>query len=288
MSVETLIRTDPVLPQGLRTHWTPGLWPLKTVWRFHSSTLAELWLYRDLLFFWARREVSVRYRNTVLGIGWAVIQPMSYAAVFWYCFYPKAGDSNFIHSFIGSAVWLYFSKSVLGASASLVLNSKLIGQVRFPRLVIPLGLVIAGLLDFSIALILILLVSATAISVSWANLWAIPGLIALTLVMTYGLGAWLGALHVRFRDVGYALSFAMQLLLFLSPVIYPLSAAPPHLKRWAYLNPLTGIIEGFRSGFTGDPWNYPALGVSIAFTIVCAVSGTWYFRRLESDFSDLV
>lgn len=234
-----------------------------------------------------------RYRQTLLGVLWAVAQPLGYTVVFWIGFGDSSAASSGsiaypLFTFIGSAVWLYFSKSVLGAASSVVLNAKLITQIAFPRLVIPLAIVIANGLDLLCALtVAAVLCAVTGHVPTLLGLVSVTALVLMTALLAFGLGSLFGAIHVRYRDVGYALTFAMQLWFFLSPVIYSTETMP----RVMLFNPMTGILEGFRNALCGGSLNTLNSGpifVSLFFTVASVVIGIRYFRAFERDFSDVI
>ena len=260
--------------------------------RWCRTWVAELWRYRDLLFFWTRREIVTRYRQTWLGATWAIVQPAGYMGVFWLCLtgYSKTAIVPYpLFSFIGSVVWLYFSKAVLGASASVVLNSRLVTQVYFPRLVIPLSIVIAGMVDLWLGLIASLVIAmAMGFVPQPASILFLCGLVLTLSTLAFGIGALLGALHVKYRDVGYALNFFMQLWFFLSPVMYLPPNETQASRVLSALNPISGLLFAFRSVICGGSHDCGLLGISIMWSVVFVVGGTMYFRRVEHEFADIV
>lgn len=254
----------------------------------------ELWRYRDLFYFLVWRNVKVRYAQSVLGLGWAVIRPVFSMIVFTIVFGRLAkvasdGVPYAIFSYAALVPWTYFSSALTGASGSLVGASGMISKVYFPRLIIPLTTVLSNLVDFVIALLILfgLMVWFGMQPTIWALL--LPLLVLLMMLTATGLGMWLTALAIQYRDVKYGLSFAVQLLMYAAPVVYPASSIPQQY-RWLYgLNPMAGVIEGFRSALLGTnpmPWDLLLPGTIIA--IIVFIGGALYFRRTERIFADVM
>ena len=255
--------------------------------------LAELYRYRDLYFFLTWRSIKVRYAQSAIGVGWAVIQPVFSMLVFNIVFGKLAkidseGVPYAIFSFAALVPWTYFANALTESSNSLVTGASMISKVYFPRLILPLSSVTAKLLDFSIAMIVLAILMAWfGVAPTWGVL-AIPLLVVLMVLTAAGLGAWLTALAIQYRDVKHALSFVVQLLMYAAPVVYPTSLIPQRWQ-WVYaLNPMVGVIEGFRSALLGTramPWDFIALG-SVS-SIAIAVTGLIYFRNRERLFADV-
>jgi len=254
----------------------------------------ELWRYRDLFYFLVWRDVKVRYAQSILGIGWAVIRPVFSMIVFSIVFGRLAkiasdGVPYAVFSYAALVPWTYFSSALTGASGSLVGASGMISKVYFPRLIIPLTTVLSNLVDFAIALLILfgLMVWFGMQPTIWALL--LPLLVLLMMLTAAGLGMWLTALAIQYRDVKYGLSFAVQLLMYATPVVYPASSFPQQY-RWLYgLNPMAGVIEGFRSALLGTnpmPWDLLLPGTITA--IIVFIGGALYFRRMERIFADVV
>jgi lipopolysaccharide transport system permease protein len=253
----------------------------------------ELWAYRELLYFLTWRDVKVRYKQAVLGIAWAVIQPLATMLIFTIFFgklakIPSDGIPYPIFSYAALLPWMFFLNAVTNSSNSLVGSANLITKVYFPRLIIPGAAVIAALVDFSIAFVVFVgLFAYYGYSLTWAVL-LFPVLVLLTVLLALGVGLWTSALNVKYRDVRYALPFLLQLWMFATPVIYP-SSLMPEKWRWVLaVNPLTGIIEGFRSSLLGRPLMWGALGYSAAVTVLALVYAAFSFRRTERQFADIV
>lgn len=259
------------------------------------TTLAikELWRYRELFYFLLWRDVKIRYRQTVLGAAWAVIQPLVAMVVFTLFFgtmakIPSDGIPYPIFSYSALLPWTYFTGAISFSGNSLVGNAQLIRKVYFPRVTLPVSSVMGGLVDFAIAFVVLLgMMFYYHIAIGWGLLlW--PFLILELLLLACGVGMFLAALNVKYRDIKYAIPFIMQLWLFVTPIIWPLSMVPPRLKLLVQLNPLTGVMEAFRASLLGRPIEYQSLLISTALTAVCLIVGWMYFRRTEREFSDMI
>jgi lipopolysaccharide transport system permease protein len=258
-----------------------------------ALNLRDFWAYRELLYFLAWRDVKVRYKQTVLGAAWAIIQPLVTMIIFTYFFgklarMPSEGIPYPIFFYAGLTLWTFFSNAVMSGANSLIGNTNLITKVYFPRLIIPSASVGAGLIDFAIAsLLLIGLLIYYDYSVTRGYLMLVP-LVLLTTLLALGIGVWFSALNVRYRDVRYALPFVIQIWLFVSPIIYPSSLVPEEWRWVMVLNPLTGIIEGYRSSLFGREFHWLALLYSTIFTLVMLVYGSYTFRRMEKHFAEFI
>jgi lipopolysaccharide transport system permease protein len=258
-----------------------------------ALNLRDIWSYRELLFFLVWRDVKVRYKQTVLGASWAIIQPLTTMIIFTYFFgklarVPTEGVPYPIFFYTGLLIWTYFSNAVVNGANSLVGNANLITKVYFPRLIIPSAAVLAGLIDFAIASVLLLgLLVYYQFAVTARYLMLVP-LVALATTLALGFGIWLSALNVRYRDVRYALTFVVQIWLFVSPVIYPSSLLPQEWRWVMVLNPMTGIVEGFRASLFGRPFHWVALSYSAGFAAVLLMYSAYAFRRMERHFAELI
>lgn len=261
--------------------------------RAWSIDLHELWVYRELLYFLTWRDVKVRYKQTELGIAWAVIQPLFTMLIFTLFFGRLAGipSDNVpypVFAYAGLLAWTFFANAITNSGNSLVGSANLITKVYFPRMIIPGAAVAAGLVDFAIALIiLILLMIYYGVAVTPAILM-FPLLVLLTTMLALAVGMWLSALNVKYRDVRFALPFLVQLWMFVSPVIYPTSLVPEKFRWLLWLNPMTGIIEAYRSALFGLPFKWTALGLSAVITSILLIYSSYTFRRMEQSFADLV
>lgn len=255
--------------------------------------LGELWKYRDLILILTARDIKVRYKQTLLGAAWAVIQPLFTMLIFTIFFgrlagVPSDGIPYPIFAFAGLLPWTFFSNAVTNSGNSLVGNSNLISKVYFPRMIIPISSVASGLVDFAIAFLLQLLLMVWYGLKFGPSLILLPVLVALTSLLAVGIGMWMSALNVKFRDIRYALPFAIQLGLFASPIIYPSSMVPEKWRWVMSINPLAGQIEGYRSAFFGLPTDWTSLGVSALMTFAILVYASVMFKRMERSFADLI
>lgn len=261
--------------------------------KFAAIDLKSLWAYRDLLYFLTWRDVKVRYKQTALGVAWAVIQPLFTTIIFSIFFgrlasLPSEGIPYPLFAFVAVMPWTFFSNAVSTSGASLVDNSKLITKVYFPRMIIPVSAVAAGLIDLIVAFgILSALMIYYHVGVRW-NLLMAPAMVALTALLAIAVGTWMSALNVEYRDIRYALPFAIQLLMFVTPIIYPIDVVPGRWRWLFVLNPLAGIIDGYRSAFCGRPFDWSTLGISAAITLALMLFAISYFRRVERAFADIV
>jgi ABC-type polysaccharide/polyol phosphate export systems, permease component len=252
-----------------------------------------LWLHRELLYFLAKRDVKVRYKQTVLGGLWAIIQPLFTMLVFSIFFgrlakIPSDGIPYPVFVYAALVPWTYFANAS-GSGNSLVGSANLITKVYFPRLIVPAAASIAGLLDFAIALSILAILMVYYHIMPGPALLLFPFLVVLTFLCAVGVGLWLSALNVQYRDIRYAIPFLIQLWLFLSPVIYPASMINAH-RRWLMaLNPMAGVIEAYRASlFNKLAVNWSMLGISTIMIIILFTGGLYYFRRMEKSFADLV
>jgi len=260
---------------------------------WQAIDLQELWQYRELLWILALRDVKVRYKQTVLGVAWAIIQPFCTMVVF--SIIAQLGNLSTDNTprplfyFCGLLPWLLFANSLNSAGNSLVGNQHLITKVYFPRLVIPIASVITGLIDFAIAQVMLLLMMVWYGHPVGPQMLLLPVFVALAFVASLGVGLWLSALNVEFRDVRYVIPFLTQLWLFCTPILYSSTAVTTPWKRVLLgLNPMSGVVEGFRWSMLGKPSPGPMLVVSVATVLVMLASGLLYFRRMERTFADRV
>jgi lipopolysaccharide transport system permease protein len=253
----------------------------------------ELWRYRDLFWFLVWRDIKTRYAQSILGVGWAVIQPVFSMVLFTIVFGNLAkvnseGVPYAIFSFAALVPWTYFSNSLTSSSASLVTSKNLITKVYFPRLVIPIAPVLATLIDFGISFLILigLLLGFGQVPSLW--IFFIPVLVILMVLTSAGMGMWLTALAIQYRDIRYGANFFVQLLMYASPVIYPTSSVPEKYQLVYALNPMVGVIEGFRAALLGTremPWAFLGVGTLVALLIF--LTGAVYFRRMERFFADV-
>jgi len=257
--------------------------------------LRELWQYRDLLWMLMWRDIKVRYKQTALGVAWTVLQPFVAMVVFTIFLgklakVPSDGLPYPVFAYTGLVLWQFFAKALTEASTSLVVNERVITKVYFPRLLVPASVVFAGLLDFAIAFLLLLgLMAIYGVPIS-ANILLAPGFLLMAVLASLGVSFWLSALDVKFRDVRYTLTFLTQVWLFATPVVYPSSLVPERFRVWYGLNPMVGVVEGFRWSLlaTTSPPNPAMLLVSSAVIAVIFVFGISYFRGMERTLADVI
>lgn len=260
-----------------------------------SLQLRELWHYRELLLFLSWRDVLIRYKQAVLGVAWAILNPVITMVVFTLVFgrllnVSSGSDLPYaIFSYSALLPWNLFSGALNRSSVSLVARANLLTKVYFPRLVIPFSAVLAGVVDFVIAfVILMILMPIYGVPYSWTMLW-VPALMVLCLLTALSFSLWLSALNVLYRDVQYIVPFLIQLMMYVSPVIYPASKIPEGWPRAIYsLNPMTGVIAGFRWAVVGDAAPDKMIIASILVTLVMLLTGLFYFKRMERSFADVV
>lgn len=262
-----------------------------TVW---SGLAGELWRYRELLYFLTWRDIKVRYKQTVLGAAWAVLQPVMTMVVFTIFFGEfggmKQSTTEWYPLFVYAGVlpWTFFASAVGQASTSLIGNSALITKVYFPRLLVPLSTIVAALVDFAIAFaVLLVLMIWNGSKFTLGLLW-VPPLVVALIVTAVAFGSWLSAATVRYRDLRYVVPFVLQLWMFASPVAYPLEKVPESWRTVYALNPVAGIIAGMRAAILVEPFPTSELLVSLATTAVLLLLGIRYFVRVERQLSDIV
>lgn len=258
-----------------------------------TLNLAELRDYRDLLFFLVWRSIRVRYAQSLLGVGWAVIQPLFSMIVFTVIFGNLAkvdsdGAPYAVFSFAALVPWTYFSNALTESAGSLVGNAGMIRKVYFPRMVLPLSAVFAKLIDFCIALVMLAGIMAWYGIVPTPYALTLPLLVVLMMLTATGIGMWLTALAIQYRDVQYSMNFVVQLMMYAAPVVYPASLIPEQYVLWYSLNPMVGVIEGFRAALLGTvPMPWQAIGLGFAVSSFLAVTGALYFRNKERIFADV-
>lgn len=259
-----------------------------------SPGLKELWEYRELLYFLTWRDIKVRYKQTALGAAWAIIQPVFMMIVFSLFFgklggIPSDGIPYPVFAFCALLPWQLFSHALSESSNSLVANERLITKVYFPRLIVPISAVLGGLVDFAIAFVILLGMMAYYGIMPTVMVVTLPLFLLLAVATALGVGLWLSALNVQYRDVRYTIGFLTQFWLFATPVAYP-SSIIPEQWRWLYgLNPMAGVVEGFRWALLGKTQGPRALlAVSILVIILICIGGLYYFRRMEQTFADVV
>jgi homopolymeric O-antigen transport system permease protein len=254
----------------------------------------ELWRYRDVAVQIATRDVKVRYRQTALGAAWAVLQPVGTMVVFALFFGHLAhvsseGVSYALFSLAGLVPWTYFSTAVLLGSDSLVTNGPLVSKVYFPRIFIPAGVIAAGIVDLTIAFVILLVIVAASGPALSVTLLALPLFVVVMIAAALGVTAALSAVNIRYRDVHYVVPFATQLWLFATPIAYPITLIHGTWRTVAAINPMTGVVEGFRWAVLGTPVSpWTLIAVSAASAALMLVGGLAYFDRVERRFADII
>lgn len=259
-----------------------------------SLNLGELWAYRDLAYFLIWRDIKVRYKQTVLGAAWAILQPTFTMVVFSLFFgrlagIPSDGVPYPIFSYAALVPWQFFANGLTNSSNSLVGSANLIKKVFFPRLLIPVSAVLGGIVDFVLAFVVLLFMMAFFGIVPTKNVIWLPLLLLLALITSLGVGLWFSALNVQFRDIRYALPFVVQAWMFITPIAYPSSLLSEPWRTLYAINPMAGVVEGFRWALL-DTDTQPGLMVyvSAVVAVVTFISGLYYFRRMEKTFADVV
>ena len=260
-------------------------------WRTLSIT--DIWAYRELLYFLTWRDVKVRYKQTALGAAWAILQPLFMMLIFTIFFGRLAGIASEgipypLFALAGLVPWTFFANAVTASSNSLVGSANLITKVYFPRLIVPAAAMLAGLVDFVLAFLLLVgLMIYYRVSLT-LNVLFLPVLILLTALFGLGVGTWMSALNVKYRDVRFALPFLIQLWLFVSSVILPSSSVSAKYRWILILNPMSGIIEGYRSALFGLPFDWPAIGIASLITVAVLFYSAYSFSRVEKSFADII
>jgi lipopolysaccharide transport system permease protein len=262
--------------------------------RHSMSLFAEAWRYRDLFYMLVLRNITTRYNQTILGVAWSVLQPLLTMVVFSIFFgrvanVPSSGVPYPVFSLAAVVPWTYFANAVMLGGTSLVGNAQLLTKIYFPRIFIPGALVGSGLVDFGIAVVILLVVMAgfgfvplTAVAL------LLPVCILLLVVVTAGVTFWLAALGIQYRDVRFVAPFLVQLWLFATPIIYPLSLIPSNLRLLYSLNPMVGVIDGFRVALLNTgPVQWSSLGMAFVVGAIVLGAGIWYYRRTEAFFADI-
>ena len=256
--------------------------------------LKEIWKYRELFYFLTKRDIKVRYKQTVLGGLWAIIQPVFTMIVFTLFFgklakVPSDGIPYPIFVYAGLLPWTYFANALAASGNSLVGSANLITKVYFPRLIIPASASLAGLLDFFIAMLVLGILMIYYQFLPGYSILLFPALIALTFLCAVGVGLWLSALNVEYRDIRYAIPFLIQIWMFVSPVIYPVSMVKEKYQWLLALNPMGGVINAYRASLLGhQPINWSLLCISAIIILILFLSGIYYFKKMEKTFADVV
>ena len=259
-----------------------------------SVNIAELVEYRELIYFLVWRDLKVRYKQTAIGVAWAVLQPLLAMVVFSVFFgrlarMPSDGIPYPVFAYCGLLPWQFFAHALTESGNSLVTNERLVTKVYFPRLVIPFAAVLSGVVDFGIAFLLLLVLMAAFHVAPTGAIVLLPCFFLLVVATALAAGLWLSALNVQYRDIRYTIPFLAQFWLFATPVVYPSSLVPAKWRALYGLNPMAGVVEGFRWALLGrGEGPGPLLAVSTAVAVLLLLSGLFYFRRMERTFADVV
>ncbi len=253
----------------------------------------ELWHYRELLISFVARDVKVRYKQTTLGFLWAIIQPLFLMVVFTLFFgslakVPSEGIPYPLFSFAALLPWTLFAEGITRSTTSMVTNANIMTKVYFPRLIMPLSGILSPLVDFAVAFVILIIMMAYYGFVPTVAIVLLPAFILLAVMTSFAVGLWLSALNVKYRDFQYTIPFLIQLWLFASPVVYPASMLPQSWQFVYALNPMVGVIEGFRWALLGTNPPGEMVIVSIGVVILLLVGGLFYFKRMEQYFADVV
>jgi lipopolysaccharide transport system permease protein len=261
-----------------------------------ALNLRDLWTYRELVYFMIWRDVKVRYKQTMLGAAWAIIQPVLTMIVFTFLFGRVAKlptDNNIpypIFSYTALLPWGLFVAALNQASRSLTSNQNMVTKIYFPRLVLPLASILSGLVDFVIAFVILIgLMFYYGVAPSVSAIWALPLLLLLTIITALGVALWLAAVNVQYRDVNYALPFMTQFWLFITPVAYSSNLISDKWQLVYSLNPMAGVVNGFRWALLGtDTGPGPEMGISVLISVLILIGGLFYFRNMEKTFADTI
>ena len=270
-------------------HWT-AIRPQKS-WRLLD--FREIWAYRELLVTLAVRDIKVRYKQTVLGAAWAIIQPLTTMAIFTIIFgrlaqIPSEGFPYPVFVYSALLPWLFFANAVTASGNSLVGSTQLVSKVYFPRLIVPLSSIGAGMVDFLVSSV-ILLILMFFYGVNWTgNLLLAPLLMVGVTLCALGIGTMLAALTVSYRDFRYIIPFMVQIWMYVTPVVYGVGFIPDNYRWVLSLNPMSGYVDGYRAAFLGKPIDWAAIGISVALSLVLFAIGTMYFQKAERRFADVI
>ncbi len=276
-------------------HAEPAVVTIEAKSGWQSLELRELWRYRELLYFLTWRDVKIKYKQTVFGATWAVMQPLASMLVFSILFGRLVGLNKEtggipypIFVFAGLLPWNLFNQCLLGASGSLVGNSNMITKIYFPRLIIPIAAAGGNLVNFAISLAILLVMMAYYQIMPGMEILLLPVLLVLALLASLAVGIWLAAMNVAYRDFRHAVPFIAQMWMYLTPVIWPVTIVPEQWRWIIALNPLAGIVDGFRYSLFGQPLDWTRLLIASAVTVVAFLAAVFYFRRVETHFADII
>ena len=282
------------MTKGITANFSGAITVIEPKQAWAPINLKEVWSYRELLYFLTKRDIKVRYKQTVLGGLWAIIQPFFTMVVFTLFFgrlakMPSDGIPYPIFVYAGLLPWTYFANAVAASGNSLVGSANLITKVYFPRLIVPTAASLAGLLDFFVAMLVLGAMMVYYHVLPGMGISLFPFLVGLTFLCAVGVGLWLSALNVRYRDIRYVIPFLVQLWMFVSPVIYPVSMVKAKYQWLLALNPMGGVIKAYRATLLGHlPIDWFLLSLSTGIILILFISGLYFFRRTERYFADVV
>ena len=261
---------------------------------FAPLHLLELWEYRELLFFLVWRDVKVRYKQTIIGVAWAVLQPfltmVVFSIVFGYLMHVSTGETPYpVFAYVALLPWTFFAGAISRSGNSLIYDANLITKVYFPRVILPLAAVLSNLVDFAVAFTILTGMMLVLGVIPGVEILALPFFLLLALLTALAVGLWLSALNAKYRDISYVIPFLIQIWLFLTPVAYPTTVIPERWRLLYSLNPMVGVVEGFRWALLGQQnLSWPLVFLSFLVTVVLLAGGMFYFRRMEFEFADVV
>jgi len=260
---------------------------------FEAIDFAELWRYRDLFYFLVLRDVKILYAQTILGFSWAILNPAVQIILFTVIFgkianVPTDGIPYFLFSTVAIIPWTYMSEAMAQSSQSLVSEQGMLGKVYFPRMIYPLTPLLSKLVDFSISLLLLIgVLTYYKVTPTW-NMLFLPVFVVYMMLIPAGIGLWLSSLAVRFRDVKFAMSFIIRLLIYTAPVLYSASSIPVEYRTLYSLNPIVGVVEGYRACLLGTPMPWEFIVPGMVTSIILVLTGAIYFRRMERVIVDVI
>ncbi|HME44457.1 MAG TPA: ABC transporter permease [Syntrophorhabdales bacterium] len=294
MSIREPQREESVRAPGPKSREAISVTAIRPSKGFSSLGLRDLWEYRELAYFLVWRDIKVRYKQTAIGAAWVILQPLLTMLIFTLIFgilvrVPSEGLPYSVFVYTALVPWSYFSEAVSRGGLSLVANTNLISKVYFPRLVIPISSVVTPVIDFVLSFFILLgLIAWFNIKPTWA-IATLPVFLLLTIVTAFAVSIWFSAVNVKYRDVGYTIPFLIQFWMFASPIVYPISIIPARWRPIYSLNPLVGVVEGFRWALLGkESPNFWAMGISVAGVLILLAGGILYFRRMERTFADVI
>ena len=294
MSIREHYKEESITAAGPQSREAINVTTIRPSKGFSSLRLKDLWEYRELIYFFVWRDVKVRYKQTAIGTAWVILQPLVTMLIFTLIFgilvrVPSEGLPYSVFLYTALVPWSYFSEAISRGGGSVVASTNLISKVYFPRLVIPIASIITPVIDFVLSFFILLgLVTWFNIKPTWAIV-TLPLFFLFTVLTALAVSLWFSALNVRYRDVGYTIPFVIQVWMFASPIIYPMNIIPSRWRLLYSINPLVGVVEGFRWALLGkESPNFWTMGISVAGVLLLLTGGILYFRRMERTFADVI